>query len=469
MKFTNLPDFLGYKDFKVNAQVDKHTTCNICFLIAPEKSEDFLYAAEQRRAIEISSNTGDRIMDGIVSAVTIDYGMTSTMANVTITSKSMLLQETKEERIFQNPKKTYADILRSFAELEIGKCDHIQDTIEEIIYQHNIDDFSFLLYLADKCGTGLWITEDGKISFGPQNSAERINDSEKMYQKSILEKKITVQRGNRDICILTMEQFLNGSTIQYEQSDYTISHICVYEKCDETYFQYIGSTNPVFDASEYSPEELITTAKVTDNRDPDNLGRIQVKFLMFSDNDSEKTWIPYVSSFVGKNDGGVVMLPDVDDEVLICISNGKPYALGSLRQHALPENCVDIDKKYICIKDSIITIDDNEMCTKQGEKTLCSVKSDAVAIAYDKSKITLNDRTVIAEREKSSITITSDSVKSEIGKSKIHMNSNEIQCENGISQCNIKQNHIQLIGGKSKLNLNNGKTEVIGSTIDLKN
>lgn len=189
MKFTNLPDFLGYKDFKVNAQVDKHTTCNICFLIAPEKSEDFLYAAEQRRAIEISSNTGDRIMDGIVSAVTIDYGMTSTMANVTITSKSMLLQETKEERIFQNPKKTYADILRSFAELEIGKCDHIQDTIEEIIYQHHIDDFSFLLYLADKCGTGLWITEDGKISFGPQNSAERINDSEKMYQKSILEKK----------------------------------------------------------------------------------------------------------------------------------------------------------------------------------------------------------------------------------------------------------------------------------------
>lgn len=469
MKFTNLPEFLRYKDFEIEAQVGRHTVCKVCFTIAPEKVEDFLSAAEQRRTVEVSSNTGDCVMEGFVFEVAIEYGMTAIVANVKIISKSLLLQETGKERIFQNPKKTYADILKSFSEVEVGKCDHIQDSVEEIIYQHNVDDFSFLLYLANKCGTGLWITEEGNISFGMQSSIERVNDTKKVYQKSILEKKVTVQKGNRELCILTMEQFPNGSTIQYNQSNYVISHVHMHEKCDETYFQYAASTNPSFDSPSYVPEVLLTTAKVTANQDPDNLGRIQVKFLEFSDNDSEKIWIPYVTPFVGKNNGGVVMLPDTDDEVLICISDGKPYALGSLRLHELPENCKDIDKKQITVKDSIITIDDSEVCIKQGEKASCSIKSDVVTMVYDKAEITVNSDSIISKLEKSSTTIKSDSIKSESGKSTIQMNSNEIQCENGKAQCNLKQNCSKIIGGKSKLILDNGKTELTGSTIDLKN
>ncbi|MDE6835261.1 MAG: hypothetical protein K2J39_13600 [Ruminococcus sp.] len=182
MKFTNLPEFLKYSDFTVQSHEGKHTVCKVLLLINPDNAESFLSASENRRKIGIFSDSGERIMDGVISAVDVSYGLTSTKAEITINSESVFFQEKGAERIFQNPEKTYSDILKNFENIEIGICEHINDVVEEIIYQHNIDDFSFLVYLAHRCGTGLWITEDGKISFGMINNTKTISDSEKKYQ-----------------------------------------------------------------------------------------------------------------------------------------------------------------------------------------------------------------------------------------------------------------------------------------------
>ncbi|MDE5835332.1 MAG: phage baseplate assembly protein V, partial [Ruminococcus sp.] len=329
-------------------------------------------------------------MDGIVSAVSVDYGITSTKAEITITSQSLLLQEKGEERIFQNPEKTYADILKNFENVEIGKCEHINDKVKEIIYQHNTDDFSFLLYLAHKCGTGLWITEDGQVSFGMINNTKSISDSEKIYKKAVLEKTVTAQKNGRQINILTMEHIPNGSVLKNEQSEYIICETYVHEKCDETYFRYIGFTNPVFEEELYKPESIITTAKVTDNKDPENLGRIQVDFVEFSDKDSEKIWIDYTTPFVGSDNGGCVFIPDIDNKIIVCISGGKAYALNSLRVNALPDNCRDVTKKYFAVRDSVITVDDKEISAKQSDKTSYKMNADSIIAEHNKAEISLD-------------------------------------------------------------------------------
>lgn len=75
----------------------------------------------------------------------------------------------------------------------------------------------------------------------------------------------------------------------------------------------------------------IVTAKVTDNCDPDKLGRIKVKYEWRDSND-ESDWIRIMTPMAG-NQMGVYFLPEVDDEVVVAFQNGDinaPIVLGSL-------------------------------------------------------------------------------------------------------------------------------------------
>lgn len=70
---------------------------------------------------------------------------------------------------------------------------------------------------------------------------------------------------------------------------------------------------------------------VTNNQDPDNLGRVKVKFPWLSDSD-ESAWARVAAPMAG-NDRGFYFLPEVDDEVLVVFEHGDmrfPYVLGAL-------------------------------------------------------------------------------------------------------------------------------------------
>lgn len=70
---------------------------------------------------------------------------------------------------------------------------------------------------------------------------------------------------------------------------------------------------------------------VTNNQDPDNLGRVKVKIPVLS-NEDESNWARVVTLMAG-NGQGVFFLPEIDSEVLVGFENGdvnKPYVLGSL-------------------------------------------------------------------------------------------------------------------------------------------
>ena len=70
---------------------------------------------------------------------------------------------------------------------------------------------------------------------------------------------------------------------------------------------------------------------VTNNQDPDAMGRVKVKFPWLSDVD-ESDWARVAAPMAGKQ-RGVYFLPEVDDEVLVAFEHGNvrfPYVVGAL-------------------------------------------------------------------------------------------------------------------------------------------
>jgi uncharacterized protein involved in type VI secretion and phage assembly len=80
---------------------------------------------------------------------------------------------------------------------------------------------------------------------------------------------------------------------------------------------------------------------VTNNQDPDNQGRVKVRYPWLSD-DEESSWARIASFMAGPGRGGY-FLPEVDDEVLVAFDHGDvryPYVIGALwnGQDDPPEN-----------------------------------------------------------------------------------------------------------------------------------
>lgn len=70
---------------------------------------------------------------------------------------------------------------------------------------------------------------------------------------------------------------------------------------------------------------------VTNNKDPDALGRVKVKIPRISGED-ESNWARVISFMAGK-ERGAFYLPEVEDEVLVAFEHGNiniPYVIGSL-------------------------------------------------------------------------------------------------------------------------------------------
>ncbi len=84
----------------------------------------------------------------------------------------------------------------------------------------------------------------------------------------------------------------------------------------------------------------VVPAIVTNNEDPDGLGRVKVKYPVFSD-DIESDWVRVASPMAGPG-RGFYWLPEVDDEVLVAFEFSdvrRPYVIGALwnGQDAPPE------------------------------------------------------------------------------------------------------------------------------------
>ena len=121
---------------------------------------------------------------------------------------------------------------------------------------------------------------------------------------------------------------------------------------------------------------------VSDNKDPENLGRVRMKFPWLSD-DHESGWARIGSAMAGSG-RGAYFLPEVEDEVLVAFEHGDvrfPYVLGSMwnGQDKPPSNNSDGQNNIRMIQSRsghVIRLDDTdgnekiEIIDKTGQNSL---------------------------------------------------------------------------------------------------
>ncbi len=105
---------------------------------------------------------------------------------------------------------------------------------------------------------------------------------------------------------------------------------------------------------------------VTDNKDPQKLGRVKVKFPVLSQQDTS-WWCPIVMLGAGKNRGWF-FIPEVDDEVLCLFEHGeldRPLVIGSLwngKDKPADKNPGGNPRRVIKSRQGLkITFDDDQM------------------------------------------------------------------------------------------------------------
>ncbi|MGI9303717.1 MAG: phage baseplate assembly protein V [Gammaproteobacteria bacterium] len=189
---------------------------------------------------------------------------------------------------------------------------------------------------------------------------------------------------------------------------------------------------------------------VTNNQDPDKLGRVKVKLPWLSEKD-ESDWARVVTPMAGAK-RGMYFLPEVDDEVLVAFEHGDvrlPYVLGALwnGKDKPPEDNSDGKNNVRTIKSRsghIVRLDD----TKGEEKIEVIDKS-------TKNSITINTKD-------NSITISADadiSIKSAKGKL-------TLQSKDGIA---IKSDgDITVESGKDKLAFTKSRIAMVAPTVEVK-
>jgi uncharacterized protein involved in type VI secretion and phage assembly len=208
----------------------------------------------------------------------------------------------------------------------------------------------------------------------------------------------------------------------------------------------------------------VTIGVVTNNQDPDKLGRIKVKFPWLSDQ-QESAWARLLSPMAGNN-RGFYCLPEVDDEVLVAFDHGQvdfPYILGALwnGQDKPPGTNDDGKNNQRLIKSRsghVIILDD----TDGAEKIIIRDKTTKNEIVIDSKQ---NTMTIKVEQDLKIETKGNISLKSSGGNVEIEGKNLKIQAQQNCeikanSQCNIEANAGMGLKCMAGVKINDGALEV---------
>jgi uncharacterized protein involved in type VI secretion and phage assembly len=195
--------------------------------------------------------------------------------------------------------------------------------------------------------------------------------------------------------------------------------------------------------------EGIVLGIVTNNQDPEQVGRVKVKFPWLMDSD-ESYWARVATLMAGK-DRGTFFLPEVGDEVLVAFDHGDinhPYVIGALWNgvDTPPETNADGKNTIRTIKSRsghAIRFDDND--EQKQEKLEIKTNAGHTIVLDDsagKEKIEIKDKT-------GNNKITIDSVQNSINiesAMQLKIKANMVEIE-GTTSLTLKSNAVLTIQG----------------------
>lgn len=233
-----------------------------------------------------------------------------------------------------------------------------------------------------------------------------------------------------------------------------VSHILNSHNDYRNMFRAIPIKNvaPPMNRNIINPKAHSQVGIVTDNEDPDKLGRIRVQLKW---QEAEKTpWIRVQTNHAGK-DRGTYFIPEIDDEVMVEFEHNnpdRPYVIGSMYHGKIGPEFSDPDNNFKAIK------------TRSGHKILFNDKDGEESITIIDKK---NNQIILNTKEES-ITISAPK-KLLIESEEIEMKGKNITIS-ASGDLTEKGKNVT-IGAKSNLELNgdagvamttNGKVDISG-------
>ena len=157
---------------------------------------------------------------------------------------------------------------------------------------------------------------------------------------------------------------------------------------------------------------------VTQNKDPDKLGRVRVRYPTLGD-DVESAWARIAAPGAGPT-RGALMLPQVGDEVVVGFEHGdvrRPYILGSLwNGQARPEDLAQPDGSFGLKTDAKLAVSAKGDITLQGEKAL-EITTDGKAtqkaggdLVVEGAKVTVKSNGKIAIESSDGLSLSAPSI-----------------------------------------------------------
>lgn len=217
-------------------------------------------------------------------------------------------------------------------------------------------------------------------------------------------------------------------------------------------------------------------AVITDNEDPEGLGRVKAKLFWQTDNETTP-WIRVAQTMAGQGRGkvhGFYFIPEIDDEVMVGFENNNPdmpFVMGSLYHiNVTPSDWQDQDNNVKVIR----TKSGNEIfiTDKDGSEEIKILNKDAgdptnfISLSMEgNGKITIETKGDMVFKAKSISMKADDGIKIESGKA-TELKVNEMKV-NAADKISMKSQQLKIDSTNASVKAN-GKLEIEGTQSDIK-
>ena len=487
MQVTGFGKDWGYiSKLEIDKAVNSHSVCEF----------DFVVTGDEQISLgqDVSIEDDDHIyMRGYIDRIVRKRSFHETRLHVVVLSYSKHSDIEPYKRIFQSIDKTYSKIGEKLKNegLDLFWPESLKnEKVETVILQQNETDFAFLVRLAEENGFFFYLTdtEEKKAIVNFECCDEQMNEVTEVDDSNVVTEEIEFT-DYEVICKARLNCYNEmGDCCRLFNENYKVVRLRIVYKNDLTKYYYtmfrvIKPKNNLQYSRNANMFFPVGKACVVDNKDPEDLGRLQVAFLEMEDcltsteADKKYTWLPYLSPLTEKG-GGMLWIPDPGEVVEVIWLNNRCVAIGCNREVQIQDDCQNIQNRICQLRDKQITIAADRIEILAFDKTehIAIKKNDiqvdnpeffikmtdqgvVVKAKHNKTQLYLDKEIIqlIAEKQLEKMVnntcavYENDSINLQCKGTNIQMTGNHLQLESG-SSLEIKKGSIDAVTGCFNVN-----------------
>ena len=370
-------------DVDIFEKVGQHGICKISLMV-DEKLDAKTILNWNKTQIKVKADK-DIIFCGIICQCRLDVRIDANYLNVTAKSLSIKLESARKSMTFQNAKKKLSEILSTVekdnkpAEIACWK----DETVAEMIYRENLNDWEFLTEIAERHGQTLFTdskTDKLRVSVGFKACKEfTADDSFKLLRQNVpmnFYKRLEANtyEGARASYFVETELFTYnvkigvGYGVNYENKSQAViaSHVYFYENVlhnEITLRPAEGCRADAWDVVKHFDKFYYITGKVLESKDTN----VKVQFDCDEKQSKDEALdIPYESAISNY----LYTMPDENDKVFVYVDHIRQAAMGSLRSKDVSDDYKN--RSFKVAKNSALIFDPKKTEFNAAEKTLMS-------------------------------------------------------------------------------------------------